>query len=181
MAESVLLIKKYANRRLYDTEKSRYITLDELATTVRGGRRVEIVDAKKGTDLTRAVLLQVILEEQERLDMLPVELLHLLIRTQGTVQQGPLTGWLRGSFDQWANLGESVTSQWTSALGGAANPFESMMKAWTTPSAPPQAPAEPPPPDEAPAPDAAEPEPSLADEAAALRKQMEDLLKRLEG
>ena len=200
MAEPILLIKKYANRRLYDTEQSRYITLDELATTVRGGRRVRIVDAKVGTDLTRTVLLQVILEEQDRLDMLPIELLHHLIRAQGTVQQAPFAGWLRTVYEQWSEVGGSMPAGWApfaQAATGVPNPLSAMVNAWRStmqpsgspgapPAQPPPPPSEPeptPPPAEAapPSPEAEEPAgPDLAAEARALRLQMDDLLKRLD-
>ena len=103
-----LIIKKYANRRLYDTQQSRYITLPELATMVRAGTDVRVLDAKDGTDLTRAVLMQVLLEEQERLDVLPVELLHHMVRVQGTLQAAPFTRWLTEAFGQWSALSRVV-------------------------------------------------------------------------
>ncbi len=77
------IIKKYSNRRLYDTERSAYLNLDELAGLIRGGEEVQVVDAKSGDDLTRGVLLQVILEVQGSRDLLPVGLLHRLIRFHG--------------------------------------------------------------------------------------------------
>ncbi|MDP7114655.1 MAG: polyhydroxyalkanoate synthesis regulator DNA-binding domain-containing protein, partial [Myxococcota bacterium] len=80
-----ILIKKYSNRRLYDTRRSRYITLDDLAGMIRDGATVKVVDANKGSDLTRLVLTQVILEEQDRIDLLPVDLLHHIIKVQGTM------------------------------------------------------------------------------------------------
>jgi polyhydroxyalkanoate synthesis repressor PhaR len=74
------VIKKYGNRRLYDTEDSRYITLDELAEKVRGGRDVRVVDAKSGEDLTQATLTQIIIEGRSASRMLPVGFLVQLIR-----------------------------------------------------------------------------------------------------
>ena len=74
-----MLVKKYSNRRLYDTEESRYITLDELADKVRGGADVRIVDASSGADLTQATLTQIILEGEAG-HLLPVPLLLQLIR-----------------------------------------------------------------------------------------------------
>ena len=74
------VIKKYGNRRLYDTEDSRYITLEELAEKVRGGRDVRVVDAKTGDDLTQATLTQIIIEGRDAAHMLPVALLVQLIR-----------------------------------------------------------------------------------------------------
>jgi polyhydroxyalkanoate synthesis repressor PhaR len=74
-----MLVKKYSNRRLYDTESSHYITLDELAERIRGGADVRIVDAKSGADLTQATLLQLILEGDSA-RLLPVPLLVQLVR-----------------------------------------------------------------------------------------------------
>lgn len=76
-----VVIKKYANRRLYDTESSRYITIGELSRLVREGRQVEIVDAKSGEDVTAFILSQVIMEEARNKNaLLPPPLLHLIIR-----------------------------------------------------------------------------------------------------
>ncbi len=75
-----VLIKKYGNRRLYDTGESRYITLEELAAKVRGGADVRIVDAQTGEDLTQATLVQVVLEGGNAAKFLPVQLLTQMIR-----------------------------------------------------------------------------------------------------
>ncbi len=75
-----VLIKKYGNRRLYDTGDSRYITLDELAAKVRGGADVRIVDAQTGEDLTQATLVQVVLEAGSAAKFLPVQLLTQMVR-----------------------------------------------------------------------------------------------------
>src|SRR5262245_38103028 len=75
-----VLIKKYGNRRLYDTELSRYVTLEELAGRIRGGVDVRVVDAKTSEDLTQVTLTQVILEGGTAARLLPVGLLTQLIR-----------------------------------------------------------------------------------------------------
>ncbi len=75
-----VLIKKYGNRRLYDTQDSRYITLEELTAKVRGGSDVRIVDAQNGDDLTQATLAQLILESGTAARVLPVGLLTQLVR-----------------------------------------------------------------------------------------------------
>ena len=76
-----LLLKKYANRRLYDTEQSRYVTLEEVADTIKTGRRVEVVDAKSGEDVTAFILTQIVLERaRTRNLLLPPSLLHLFIQ-----------------------------------------------------------------------------------------------------
>jgi len=130
MQNEPLKIKKYANRRLYDTEQSRYITLAELASIVREGRRVEVVDAKAGTDLTRQVLVQVILEEQERLDMLPPELLHGIIRMQGTMQGGALTTFLADGMNQFMAAGETWKDQVEESLDQVASVAAEGAKMW---------------------------------------------------
>jgi len=188
MQHDALRIKKYPNRRLYDTEQSRYITLAELAETVRGGRRVEVVDSKTGDDLTRAVLLQVILEEQDRLDLLPIELLHHVIVVQGTAQAGATTAFLSGSLKQFLDLGQ----QWTRNVAPAGKAWMDMAEAafrgftggpGTT--AGPADPADPPegvddgaPEDE---PSGDPPKPDLASDVAALKDQMADLMRALQG
>lgn len=74
------LIKKYGNRRLYDTDESRYVTLDEVEAKIRGGVDVRVVDAKDGTDLTQATLAQIILESRGAAKLMPVPLMLRLIR-----------------------------------------------------------------------------------------------------
>lgn len=75
-----VLIKKYSNRRLYDTEESKYITLEELATKIRGGADVRVVDVKSGEDLTQGTLAQIIMEGRGAARLLPVPLLMQLVR-----------------------------------------------------------------------------------------------------
>ena len=80
MAEEVL-IKKYLNRRLYDTEKSTYVSLNHVAELIREGRRVRVIDAKTKEDATAFVLTQIILEEARKKNtLLPVPLLHMIIQ-----------------------------------------------------------------------------------------------------
>jgi len=74
------IVKKYGNRRLYDTADSRYITLEELAAKVRGGTDVQVVDAKTGKDLTQATLTQLILESKGASKLLPIPLLNQMVR-----------------------------------------------------------------------------------------------------
>lgn len=76
-----ILIKRYANRRLYDTGHSRYITLEDLARDIAGGRRVKVVDAQTGEDLTQRTLMQVLLTDghAHKLEFLPEDFLHVLI------------------------------------------------------------------------------------------------------
>ena len=93
-------IKKYANRRLYDTESSTYITLDRLAQMVREGREFEVVDAKSGDDITRQVLTQIIVEEEARgSTMLPLNFLKQLIGLYGNSMQNFVPQYLEAAMD----------------------------------------------------------------------------------
>lgn len=77
----MIRIKKYANRRLYNTASSSYVNLGELADLVRSGHRIQVVDAKSEEDLTQSVLLQILMEEQGGGNLLPSGLLHRIIRS----------------------------------------------------------------------------------------------------
>lgn len=77
----MITIKKYSNRRLYDTSASSYVNLGQIADMIRGGERIEVVDAKTNEDLTQSVLLQILIEEQGAGGLLPNGLLHRIIRT----------------------------------------------------------------------------------------------------
>lgn len=81
MEDNILLLKKYNNRRLYDTEKSIYVTLDYVTDVVKKGRKVKVADAKTGEDVTSAILTQIVLEEaRKKKYLLPPELLYLIIQ-----------------------------------------------------------------------------------------------------
>ena len=97
-------IKKYANRRLYDTESSSYITLDKLATMIREGREFEVLDAKSGEDITHQVLTQIIVDEEARgATMLPVNFLRQLIGLYGGSMQGAVPAYLDAAMDAFKN------------------------------------------------------------------------------
>lgn len=81
MDKNTLLLKKYTNRRLYDTEKSIYVTLDYVTETIRKGRQIQVTDAKTGEDVTSAILTQIVLEEaRKKKYLLPPPLLYLIIQ-----------------------------------------------------------------------------------------------------
>ena len=96
-----VIIKKYANRRLYNTETSSYITLEHLAAMTREGRDFKVVDAKSEEDITHNILTQIIMEEESRgQTMLPVNFLRQLIAMNGELAKAPSTAdlncsWLR--------------------------------------------------------------------------------------
>lgn len=95
-----LLIKRYASRRLYNTETSDYVTLDDIAGFIRAGREVQIVDLKSGDDLTRQYLLQIIAEHESRGEnVLPINVLNDLVRSYMLPGGGMMPQFLQSSFD----------------------------------------------------------------------------------
>ncbi|VVT04947.1 Polyhydroxyalkanoate synthesis repressor PhaR [Sphingomonas sp. EC-HK361] len=111
-----VIIKKYANRRLYNTETSSYITLDHLATMTREGRDFKVVDAKTDEDITHNVLTQIIMEEESRgTSMLPVNFLRQLIAMYGDSMQAMVPGYLEASMDSFRRNHE----QFKTAVEGA--------------------------------------------------------------
>jgi len=122
-----VIIKKYANRRLYNTESSSYITLDHLAAMTREGRDFKVVDAKTDEDITHNVLTQIIMEEEARgQTMLPVNFLRQLIAMYGDSMQAFVPSYLEASMDSFRRNQE----QFKSAVEGAfANsPFAEIAK-----------------------------------------------------
>lgn len=171
-ADGIVIIKKYANRRLYNTESSSYITLDHLATMTREGRDFKVVDAKTDEDITHNVLTQIIMEEESRGEtMMPVNFLRQLISMYGDSMQTMVPGYLEASMDSFRRNHD----QFKSAVEGAfANsPFADIAKrnlemfdAATqamTPPAPTPAPAA-----------------SKDDEIAALRNELAKLQEKVE-
>ena len=125
MAKSTgkVTIKKYANRRLYDTESSTYITLDRLAQMVREGREFEVVDAKSGEDITRQVLTQIIVDEESRgSTMLPINFLKQLIGLYGNSMQNFVPQYLEAAMEAFQRNQSAVKD----AFG--ANMFADMAK-----------------------------------------------------
>jgi len=95
-----LLIKRYASRRLYNTETSDYVTLDDISGFIRDGREVQIVDLKSGDDLTRQYLLQIIAEHESRGEsVLPVDVLNDLVRSYMSPGASVVPQFLKASFD----------------------------------------------------------------------------------
>ena len=102
MAEAAkpLLIKRYASRRLYNTETSDYVTLEDIAGFVRSGREVQIIDLKSGEDLTRQYLLQIVAEHEAKGDtVLPTNVLTDMVRAYATNMQTVMPQFLAASFD----------------------------------------------------------------------------------
>ena len=112
-----IVIKKYANRRLYDTSTSQYVTLDYLRDLVKKGTDFQVVDAKSGDDLTRGVLAQIIFEEESRgANLLPVEFLRQLIGFYGDSLQTVVPGYLQMSMNSFAQQQEEFRERMTEAM-----------------------------------------------------------------
>lgn len=107
----IRLIKKYPNRRLYDTHTSTYITLSEIKQMVLGSEVFEIVDVKSNENLTRSVLLQIVLEEESVLPLFSSVVLSQIIRSYGHVMQGVLSSYLEKNICVFADIQDSLTAQ----------------------------------------------------------------------
>lgn len=181
-ASSVIEIKKYTNRRLYDTEASHYITLEELAEKIRRGADVRVSDAKTGEDLTQATLTQIILESRRAARLLPIPMLVQLIRMGddalaeffGRYMSGALELYLsaKSGAQALAPLNPFATVPFTATnalarllLGGS--PFSGF-----------GAQPEPPPP---PPPREASPPPAVNADVEGLRRELEELKRSLKG
>ena len=118
-----LLIKRYASRRLYNTETSDYVTLEDVAVFIRAGREVQIVDLKSGDDLTRQFLLQIIAEHESRGEnVLPLSVLTDLVKSYTTQAQSVVPQFLAASFEMLRN-GQSKIVENLSAI---PNPLTAM-------------------------------------------------------
>jgi polyhydroxyalkanoate synthesis repressor PhaR len=114
-----VVIKKYANRRLYNTETSSYITLDLLSQMTREGREFTVVDAKSGEDITHNVLTQIIMEEEQRGEnMLPVNFLRQLISMYGDSMQSMVPQYLENSMDAFRKNQLQFQEAMQGAFGG---------------------------------------------------------------
>lgn len=173
---ATLVVKKYGNRRLYDTADSRYITLEELAEKIRKGSDVQVLDAKTGHDLTQPTLTQIIIESRGAARLLPVPLLLQLIRMREDALaefMGRWMSWALAVYTQ-ARQGARTISQYNPlamAPFAATNALARLLTGpahWSEQEPPPPPPAEPPP-----------PEPQN-DDVAQLRRELDELKKSLQ-
>lgn len=120
--DDVVVIKKYANRRLYNTATSSYVTLDHLCEMVKQGQDFLVHDAKTGEDITRSVLAQIIFEEEGKVgqNLLPIKFLRQLIRFYGDSLQGFVPSYLELSMDTFAREQEKLRSKIANAFTGGA-------------------------------------------------------------
>ncbi|MFZ0289891.1 MAG: polyhydroxyalkanoate synthesis regulator DNA-binding domain-containing protein [Candidatus Sulfotelmatobacter sp.] len=160
MEPTSVLIKKYGNRRLYDSSNSKYVNLDEIAEFIRAGKDVQVVDAKTGQDLTRVTLTQIITEDaKDKPTGLPLELLRQLIVASDEVRQEFVMWYLKSAFDTYQKVQDAVQSRLGEVQSAILSPVD-MMKQLLT-AAP-----------------ASEPRPEA--ELDALRKRVAELEARLE-
>lgn len=174
-----VVIKKYANRRLYNTGTSSYITLDDIAGMVRAETDFKVVDAKTGEDITHQILTQIILDQESNgkgAQLLPVSFLRDLIGMYGNSMQSMIPGFLEASMASFRKNRAELAEAWTKGL--SANPFAklaetniAMMRAAAEAFMPGgKSPAPPPP----------APPPSQGDDLASLREQMAEMQKKLD-
>jgi polyhydroxyalkanoate synthesis repressor PhaR len=161
MKPSPVVIKKYGNRRLYDTAGSRYVNLDDIAALIREGKELKVVDAKTGQDLTRVTLTQIITEDaKDKPTGLPLELLRQLIIASDEVRQEFVMWYLKSAFDTYQKVQDAVQSRLGEVQSAILSPVDMMKQFLGT----------------APAPQKAEPETDMD----ALRKRVAELEARLE-
>jgi polyhydroxyalkanoate synthesis repressor PhaR len=181
-----VIIKKYANRRLYNTAASSYVTLEHLSEMVREGVDFVVQDAKSGEDITRSVLTQIIFEQENRgQNLLPVQFLRRLIRFYGDQMQGFLPPYLEMSMESFSKAQEQMRENFSRTFG-ATTPmaafeeqaqrnmqlFQQAMKVWTPFAIAGAAP---------PKPSAEDDDASKDQQLAELRRQMEAMQKQLDA
>ncbi len=171
-----VIIKKYANRRLYNTKSSSYITLDHLAKMTRDGVEFKVLDAKTGADITHSILTQIIMEEESAggEQMLPVNFLRQLIGMYGNSMQSLVPHYLEASMEHFRTNQSKLSEAFEASLGSTplaklAQQNLAMFKAAAAAFMPAMEPEKP----------AAE-EPTQADDLAALRAQMAEMQKKLD-
>jgi polyhydroxyalkanoate synthesis repressor PhaR len=130
-AQTPVVIKKYANRRLYNTATSSYVTLDDLSRMVKEGSEFVVYDAKTGEDITRAVLTQIIVEEEQKgQNLLPISFLRQLISLYGDSMQWLVPRYLEHAMTTFAHNQEQMRKNLQEAFGGLFpfGPLEEMGK-----------------------------------------------------
>jgi len=124
-----VVIKKYANRRLYNTQTSAYVTLDHLSQMVKEGTEFEVRDARTGEDITRSVLTQIIFEEEAKgTNLLPIKFLRQLIRFYGDSLQAFVPGYLDMSMDGFTKNQEAMRTRMAEAFGGSSQVIENLTR-----------------------------------------------------
>ena len=170
-----IIIKKYANRRLYNTQSSSYITLDDLARMTREGIDFQVLDAKTGADITHQILTQIIMEEESHGEqMLPISFLRQLISMYGNSMQALMPHYLEATMDNFRANQMKLQETWKSSVGpeAFAKLAETNMKMFQAAASafvPGSKPAEPPP-----------SKPATSGDLDALREQMAEMQRKLD-
>ncbi len=129
MEAPTVVIKRYGNRRLYNTAASRYVNLDDIAALVREGKDVKVVDAKSGRDLTRVTLTQIITEDaREKPTGLPLELLRQLIVASDEVGQEFIMWYLKSAFDTYHTVQNAVQNRLGEVRSAILSPVDMMKR-----------------------------------------------------
>lgn len=132
MKAEAITIKKYGNRRLYDTSGSRYVNLDDIAALIRAGKDVRVEDAKTGRDLTRIILTQIITEDaKDKPTGLPLELLRQLIVASDQARQEFIMWYLKSAFDTYEAVQSAVQNRIGNMQSALLSPVESVKRLLT--------------------------------------------------
>jgi len=141
MEPATVVIKKYSNRRLYDTSESRYVNLEDIAELIRKGKAVQVVDAKTGEDLTRVTLTQIITEDaKDKPTGLPLELLRQLIVASDQTRQEFVMWYLKSAFDTYQTVQDAVQSRIGEMQSAILSPVESVKRLLSSPQSSRQSP-----------------------------------------
>ena len=121
-----IIFKKYGkNRRLYDTSTSRYVNLDEVATLIRNGKEVQVIDAQTGEDITRVCLMQIVVEDaKDKPTGLPLELLRQLIVASDHVGREFIMWYLNSAFDAYRKVQNTVENGLSEVQSAAGSPLQ---------------------------------------------------------
>jgi polyhydroxyalkanoate synthesis repressor PhaR len=174
--QAPIIIKKYANRRLYNTRSSSYITLDDLSRMTREGIDFQVLDAKTGNDITHQILTQIIMEEESHGEqMLPISFLRQLISMYGNSMQALMPHYLEATMDNFRANQRKLQESWSASMGPEAlakmaETNMAMFKAAASAFMPGGANSVVPPP----------PAPPASDDLDALRAQMAAMQKKLD-
>jgi polyhydroxyalkanoate synthesis repressor PhaR len=129
MNPPAIVIKKYGNRRLYDTTGSGYVNLDDIARFIREGKDVQVIDAKTGRDITRVTLTQIITEDAKgKPTGLPLELLRQLIIASDEVRQEFVMWYLKSAFETYQKVQDAVESRLTDVQAAILSPVDTMKR-----------------------------------------------------
>ena len=173
-APEPIVIKKYANRRLYNTQSSSYITLEDLARMTREGIDFQVLDAKTGADITHSILTQIIMEEESHGEqMLPISFLRQLIAMYGNSMQSLVPHYLEATMENFRANQRKLQETWTASMGpdAFAKLAETNMKMFQAAAGAFMPGAKPAPPPKAAA---------SSDDLGALREQMAAMQKKLD-